>query len=851
MRFWLQLGWRDLSRHKRFSLFFLFNLAIGLLGFIAVGSFGNTLNRFLDENLQEMLTADLMIFSTRPFSDQERVLIDDTLGTDIVSSDQLALYSMIGAGNNARLSRIIGIDDKFPLYGQFIYEDEISHQEIIRQLTSSATAIMSRDTAFLLGVEQGGELQIGQTSYTVGAYLAKEPGTELTSFELAPNIYIGLSYLQNSGLIRFGSRVTHMQFIKFTGEPDTRQLSKNIREALDNQAGGDSDIRVFTTEDVNRQLGKISRYFFGYLGLVGVVALFLAGIASSYLFRGYVYTRIRELAILMSLGLNRYTCGLILLLQLAFIGGIAALAAGAGFMTLLPAVHLIFADVLPAGLTIELDGRSMLLALILGIVGSILFCLPVLSRLHAIRPLMLLNETVWDSNPPVSKYLLMSISVIPAIIFFILLSTFLTGSLIQALFFTGGVFFVIIFLGGCSLLFMYFCQKASTHLRGVPKIALRNIDRSKFFSSSVFITIGVGVFLMNLIPQVQKGLEMEIGQPEGMTLPTYFLIDIQEDQRDGIEAFFTERPGRLSNVSPMVRGRIKSINGEDFHQRRKQAQRKTEGDLRRTEFNFSARKDLDVSETMIAGREMTRQAWLPGSDELFEISLAEYFGQRHNVGLGDVIEVDIQGIAMKGVVVNIRKVRWNSFQPNFFMLFQPGVLDLAPKTYLAAVNEVPSENKTTLKSELMASYPNISVIDVTRTVETILGIGNRLLFSVKIMAFLATLAGLVAVFSIARNESLFHEKEYNLLKVLGAGFNNIRLIAVLEFGLMSIVASLAAMSLGFCFSYLVSWNFFDRIWGVNWQMSLLIFFGTVAVCIGTTLIALEGVIRKRALSLLH
>ena len=70
------------------------------------------------------------------------------------------------------------------------------------------------------------------------------------------------------------------------------------------------------------------------------------------------------------------------------------------------------------------------------------------------------------------------------------------------------------------------------------------------------------------------------------------------------------------------------------------------------------------------------------------IFMEEGFAERFGIKIGDTLEFDVQSVPISGKVVNFRKVNWNSFQPNFFISFQPGVLEEAPKVFIAALSNV-------------------------------------------------------------------------------------------------------------------------------------------------------------------
>jgi ABC-type cobalamin/Fe3+-siderophores transport system ATPase subunit len=67
---------------------------------------------------------------------------------------------------------------------------------------------------------------------------------------------------------------------------DVPALAGKLRKTFYENHQGQPLINVYDSRDVNRRLGLVTRYFTGYMGLVSVVALFLAGIATAYLFRG-------------------------------------------------------------------------------------------------------------------------------------------------------------------------------------------------------------------------------------------------------------------------------------------------------------------------------------------------------------------------------------------------------------------------------------------------------------------------------------------------------------------------------------------------------------------------------------
>ncbi len=65
------------------------------------------------------------------------------------------------------------------------------------------------------------------------------------------------------------------------------------------------------------------------------------------------------------------------------------------------------------------------------------------------------------------------------------------------------------------------------------------------------------------------------------------------------------------------------------------------------------------------------------------VSLEQGFSERWGIHLGDKLSFDVAGVPIEAIVRNLRVVRWSDFNPNFYFEFQGGILDDAPKTWLA------------------------------------------------------------------------------------------------------------------------------------------------------------------------
>jgi putative ABC transport system permease protein len=855
---WVRLGIRELLRNKGFALFFVANLTVGLCGFVAVQSFSRSLDRHLEDNLRTILTADLVLTANSPFTPTETDLVHRVLGPDRMQARVIRFFTMVRTSETTRLVQVMAVDESYPLYGGFVLEPGTDRDAI----HEGPGVFMTRDTALALGIREQDigqvpglrketspardqRLTLGNKDFFAAGFFADDPDKALTTLELAPKLYVGIGHLAETGLLDFGSRVRYHTYLRVAPDTDVPSLSNELRQGFAALAPDQPRISVRDSRDISQSLSRVTGHFTGYMALVSLVALFLAGIAAAYLFRGFLGGKHKEIAVLMSLGASRSGVYLYLFTQLIFLGILAAVIAIALSWLLLPVFPVLLKDLVPEGIHMGMALMTWVMALGLGGLGSIVFCLPVLVRILSIRPLVLLRGPL--AAPGVNGWW-QAASFVPGIAWFCLGAVLVAGAVTTGIIFTAGFALAFLVFAGAGWLGAIWCRHLARTRHLVRKMAFLNLHRNIWSSLACFVTIAMGVFLICLIPQVQKGLQTEIQRPEGLKIPVFFLMDIQENQTRDLEAFMEAQPGVLENLSPMVRGRILTVNGAPFHTR--ENNREAQGRPRRMEHNFSFRRDLDPSETIVQGDPLSVTPWDFGSGTPFEISVAQSFAGDHDLAINDVMGFDIQGMVLEGRIKNIRKVRWNSFQPNFFLLFQQGVLDDAPKTWLGAVSRVPPELRQPLKKKIVETFSNISIIDVTQMITTLTFIADRLSVSVRFMAWLAIAAGLVSIFSIARHQARSQAVQTNLLKVLGAGFSDIKKISLVEFGSLGFAAAFVAVLLSIGFSRAVSWYFFDSLW----QLDLLYLTGilvlTTLICMATAVAAAGKILQTRPMMLL-
>ena len=854
--FWLKLAFRELLNNRRFSLFFIFNLALGLAGFIALDSFKESLDNHLGQNSKAILGADIALTSYLPFEDKTLDALEAKFPQNTLSTRKTTLFTMVASEDQSRLVQITGIEKEFPFYGKMVLKKNgvVESENVEQSLALSGEAWVYPELLFMLGLKLGGSVKIGEKNFTIADTVLDDPSSSFSSFGLAPRVYLAYSQMQETALLSKKSRVSYQRLYRLPDGTDLSGLVVKLQNQINSFDGSDSKIRILTHKRAGNNLGRLLGYLNDYLGLVAMIAVFLAGIGAAYLFRNYLVHRFREISILMSLGATRQQTYRMVLWQLGLLGTGAALIAIFISLVILPLLPLLLKQFLPNGFETQLSLGSLLFALVLGGVGSLVFCLPVLSRIRTVQPLQLFHKNVGqqDVTPALWRQ---ALSYLPLLILSWSLSVWQSHSLIVGSAFVGMLLASILFLGSIAWLVLFLAGKLSqTSGSTMKRLAFRNLQRNRAGAISCFLALALGTLLINLIPQIYQGLQEEVSRPDDFRIPSLFLFDIQPEQMEPLRKTLAAEKVNLNYLSPMVRARLEKVNGKSFNVNTEEValtrEQERQQNFRRHNLNLSYRTQLADSEQIVEGRPLaSKYAWDSGKPA--EVSLEVRYAERMGFKLGDLLTFNVQEVLVEAIVINLRRVQWNSFQPNFFILFQPGVLEDAPGTFLGSIGGLDASRRLNVQNRIVSDYPNVSVIDVTRMVGRVLKISDQMVLALRLMAYLSILAGLVVVFSIARHEVEGRLWELNLLKVLGARFSDIQKMIQIEFAVLGIFAGLFGVAFSLIMSYGISWWFFENLWKWTWQTSLGSIIGVTALSVGVAWLATQRTLRSSPLTLLR
>lgn len=835
----VRYAWRELRNSPRFCLLFILNLALGLLGFISLDTLKRNFADKLEASARQMLTADLSISSRRNFNpkDIEGATVLLPRGTE--SLEVWTLYSMVASATRSSLVELRAIEEGYPFYGYIKLQAGGLFQNG-QALPPPDDIWLAPELLIQLDAKVGDRLKIGSREFSIADVIVDDSSASLVATSMAPRIYLARSGLEAAGLIQQGSTVWRSRLYRFPPGVDVSQVKTTIDPAI-----RDPSIRVKTYKESGQDDGRLLSYLSDYLGLVSLVALALAAIGATYLFRVYLDRKQSAIATLISLGMTHERASLLYLTQLVLLGLFSALiACGLSFL-ILPLIPRLVSQLSPLQLDFGPSWQSYLLAFALGSIGAVLVCLPLLLRIRRLNAASLFGEQATHENSGEKSQWF---AYLPSLLAFYGLAIWQAHSFRIASLFIGILAAVILIF---ILIALGLLKAAQALKKGRPlstRLALTYLTTHRANTISCFVALGLGSTLINLIPQIQHSIASELENPVGSRLPSLFMFDIQEDQIDPLKAEIQGAGVEVNSLSPMIMGRLSSVNGKPYEREEggETYTRESEQEQRSRNrgVNLSYRSTLADGESVSSGT-FFNTSYTEAAGKLPELSLEQNYAERMGLNLGDRLTFDIQGLPIEGQITSFRRVKWNTFQPNFFILMQPGVIDDAPKTFLMSLPALASEFQARLQKQIVDGWPNVSIIDVSQLVSKVKALVDQMSLVLIVMGWLTVLTGHVVVFSIAHQQALSRRWDHNLLKVLGAEFELIMRATLKEFVWLGAAAAVLGSTLGLVASFVIAKVIFRGLWQPSLGMPLLLALLLLAVCLITCYLATKRILAQK------
>ena len=767
----VRLALRTLAREWRSGELgvLLLALTVAVAALTGVGFLVERISAAVAIQASSVLAADIRLGSPRPIAAE---YFAEAGRRGLVTARTVSLLSVVYNGDAGQLTNIEAVTAGYPLRGRVLVAAEpFAPGTPAPGIPAPGEVWPASRLLAAIGGSVGSQLTLGAATLRVTRVLISRPDQGGTFAELAPSLVMNAEDLPATRLIQPGSRVSYAGL--FAGDRSTLEAFKPWLAS--HKQGGE---RLRDISDASPQLRNAVDRAGRFLSLASLVSVLLCAIAVAMAARRYVSRHLDTVALLKTLGATRGFTLTVAVLQLLALALLAALVGSViGFLAqewLLRTIRgLLAVTDLPAPNATPLAlGFATAIAVLAG------FALPPLLQLERVPALRVLRRDVGPPPPLVLLAFGPAIAVVLLLIYWVVreprLSLYLSAGL--------AVFLVLLALAGTALVLL------AGRLRGRVGVAWRfgvaNLSRRRAESVVQLVAFGTGLMVLLLLGIVRDDLNSDWRRTLPPNLPNYFFINIPPAERDQFIRFVEAQGARTTRVLPMVRGRLTAVNGRPLAEGRRGGRGEEEG-LATREQNLTWTTELGADNRIVAG------SWWSAADVgRPRVSLATEMQQALGVQLGDRLTFDIGGETIEATVASIRKVKWDTFQPNFFIVFAPGVLDRIAGTYMTSAYFTPGSTRSL--AGLAHRFPSVSIFDIEELLAQVRAVLDKAALAVQSVFVFTLFAGLTVLLAAVQSSRDERRYESAMLRTLGASRGTVVQGVLAEFATLGTLSGLIA-----------------------------------------------------------
>jgi putative ABC transport system permease protein len=772
-------SWRMLARDWRAGELRVLAaaLVIAVAAITSVAFFADRIGQALARDAHQLLGADLVLVSDHPWQREVAAQIERA---GLERAEAINFISMASTSESSRdethLAGVKAVSENYPLRGRLRIASAPGMPDAQAERgPAPGTVWLEERLVTALGAPVGSKVKLGRAEFAVAAVLTLEPERSTSFFNIAPRLMMNIADVPATALIQTGSRVWYYLYAAGPAER-IKLLQQSVRLERGQRI---HDLETGRPE-VRSALERAERF----LGLTALLAAILAGVAVALGTRRFVERHLDGCAVMRCLGATQSQLLRLYAVEFSFLG-IMACAVGCAFGFLAQeaigaaVAEVVRAELPPPRLLPAVQGFLVGLVLLLG------FALPPLVQLKNVPAVRVLRR---ESGTPRAGTL---VSYAAGLVSLAALLVWQAGDLKLGLTVVGGfgvavaVFFVLAFV----------FVRAATSKRVVGLIrnsmlryGLANLRRHARANAVQIASLALGLTAVLLLTFTRNELVDAWRRSAPPDAPNRFLVGVQPEQLEPLQAFFAAHQVPVPELYPMVRGRLVAVNGApvseaDYTEER--AKRLVE-----REFNLSYMSELPGHNTLVAGR------WFDASAK--EISVEQGIAERLGWKLGDELTWAVGSERFSARITSFRKLRWDSMKVNFFVVGPPALLEGFPASFISAFR-LELEDQAVV-SELAQRFPNITVIDAAAAVRQAQGVIDQLINAVQFVFLFALAAGLLVLYSALVATEDERRREAAVMRVYGASRAQVTGTQRAEFlamgALAGVLATLAAAAIG-------------------------------------------------------
>jgi putative ABC transport system permease protein len=775
-------------------------VVVAVASVTTVGFFADRVHQALSRQANQLLGADLVISGDRAL-DASFAAEAERRGLKVAR--MLRFPSMTAGGGQNVLAEVKVVTAGYPLRGDLRIADvQNGTDRRATEIPKAGTVWVDERLMIRLQLQVGDVIEIGKSRLPVAQIITQEPDSAIGFINAGPRVMLNDADVAATELVQVGSRVRYRVLV--AGAPAA--IADYRGWVTPKLAPGQ---RVESIEDARPEIRSALERSEKFLSLAALLSVVLAAVAIALAARRFLQRHLDACAIMRCHGASQSRLVRLYLQQFVVLGAAASLAGCvAGFIAqhalALWLGSLVTVELPEPGWMPALHGFVTGLALLLG------FALPPIVALARVPTLRVLRR---DIGAPGGMGLLgyaLGAVVIAVLIIWkagdLRLGGMVFGGFAGAMLVAGllswGVISLVSRIGGAGVSWRF---------------GIANLRRRPMASVLQVVALGIGVMALLTLTIIRSEL-LDLWQrslpPDA---PNRFIVNVQPDQIPALKKFFEGRSMAMPELHPMVRARLIGINDRtvtpaDYSDDR--ARRLVD-----REFNLSWATQMQKDNRLIAGN------WWGNKPRTDQFSMEDGIAKALGVGVGDKLTFDAAGSAFTAEITSLRKVDWDSFNVNFFVVSPPGLLEKYPASYVTSFYLPPGNVE--LLNALVKQFPNFLLIDVAQVlgqVQTMITQVSRAVQFVFLFTLLAGLVVLYAAIASTQDERLY---QATIMRTMGASRSQLARANLAEFAvigaLAGLIAAAGANALGYTLASRVinvGYTFSPMLWGIG-------IFGTV------------------------
>jgi putative ABC transport system permease protein len=777
-------------------------LVLAVAALASVGFLGDRMRQGLERDARQMIAADFVVRADHPvdpsFAVEAAKLKLQTATTAIFPSMISGGVSSAGSAPVARLSALKAVSPGYPLRGALRIAPAVGQPDA-PATSIPAPGTVWADPALLdaLKVPVGGMVRVGTRTFKVSAIITRELDRGFSFVSFSPRLMMRADELASTGLITFGSRVTYRLLV---AGPDAqvKQFAEFARDKVDGKPGGNPNgsasegsklrgVALESLQDGQPQVRQTIDRASHFLTLVSLLTALLAAVAIAMASHRFARRHLDGCAAMRCLGVSQTTLRSLFIgefLLVGVMGSVVGVVLGFGG-------HLVLLSWLGTLVDVELPSPSIWPAVqgvATGLVLLLGFAVPPLLPLTRVPPVRVIRRELGDAGR------VAWVAYAVGVLLFAGLLVIAAGELKLGGIVAGGFAGGLLVFGLIARVALWAAARFVRSERvgaGVGwRYALASLERRSGASALQITALGIGLMCLLLIAMTRSDLIAGWRQSTPPDAPNQFLIDIQPDQRAGVMTYLKQHGQGDAALSPMVRGRLVAVNGKPVN-----PDNYEKADAKRLvdrEFNLSYTTQLPGDNRLVGGD------WY-GTDGKAQVSIEQGLAKTIGVKLGDTLRFDVAGMQVEGPVTSLRKVDWNSFKVNFFVLMPPPSISDLPATFITSFHLPPGQQG--LIDGLVGQYPNVTAIDTAPILAQIQRVLEQVIGAVQFLFIFTLAAGVLVLYAALAGTRDERMHESALLRALGASHKQVRSVQTAEFvavgALSGLMAALGAQGIGY------------------------------------------------------